>query len=192
MSENDNQDQNNKNYDQPIAGHDYDGIQEFDNPLPMWWLWTFLGTIIFAFMYYIHYEFKVGPTSEQELASDMENIDKLKATSSNSPKIDLKSFIKDEARLTAGALVFKAKCLACHGDKGQGLVGPNLTDKAWIHGSSIDSIFKTVAKGVLDKGMPPWEGVLKDEELQNVVLFVNSIKGTNVAGGKAPEGTEAP
>jgi len=195
MNQNDNQNKNSQNseYDQLIAGHDYDGIQEFDNPLPMWWLWTFLGTIIFSFMYYIHYEFNVGPTSDQELASEMESIEKLKSiATSNSPKVDLITLMKDQNKISSGGTVFTAKCAACHGDKGQGLVGPNLTDNAWIHGSSLDAIYKTVSKGVLDKGMPPWDGILKDDELQNVVLFVYSIKGKNIAGGKAPEGTKEP
>lgn len=180
-------------FDQLIAGHDYDGIQEFDNPLPMWWLWTFLGTIIFSFIYYIHYELKIGPTSDQELSAEMQNIEKIKSMAeTNSPKVDLNNLIKDEGKIAEGKLVFGAKCGACHGDKGQGLVGPNLTDKAWINGSTIESIYKTIAKGVLEKGMPPWEGVLKDTELQNVALFVHSIKGTNVTGGKAAEGVESP
>lgn len=180
-------------FDQLIAGHDYDGIQEFDNPLPMWWLWTFLGAIIFSFIYYIHYELKIGPTSDQELAAEMQAIEKIKSMAeSNALKVDLNTMIKDEGKIAEGKLVFGAKCAACHGDKGQGLVGPNLTDKAWLHGSTIESIYKTIAKGVLEKGMPPWEGVLKDTELQNVALFVHSIKGTNVTGGKAAEGVESP
>lgn len=184
---------NNNQYDQPIAGHDYDGIQEFDNPLPMWWLWTFFGTIIFAFIYYIHYEFNVGPTLDQELATDMAAIEQVKtASAANAPKVDLATVMGDPNKIQVGAAAFAAKCASCHGDKGQGLVGPNLTDKAWIHGSAPEQIFAVVAKGVLDKGMPPWEGILKEDELQGVVAFIYSIKGTNPDGGKPPQGTEVP
>lgn len=184
---------NNNQYDQPIAGHDYDGIQEFDNPLPMWWLWTFFGTIIFAFIYYIHYEFHVGPTLAEELAADMTEISQLKTTAAASaPKVDLAEVIKDPGKIQAGAAAFAAKCASCHGDKGQGLVGPNLTDKFWVHGAKPEEIYNTVAKGVLDKGMPPWDGILKEDELQGVVAFIHSLKGTNPAGGKAAEGTEVP
>src|SRR5574343_592852 len=88
-----------------IKGHEYDGIKEFDNPLPGWWLVTIYATIIFAFIYVIHYEFGSGPTLAQE------------------PKV-----------LAMGAEVFTGKCASCHGNELQGLIGPNLTDKYWIHG----------------------------------------------------------
>ena len=185
-------DQNNQ-YDQPIAGHDYDGIQEFDNPLPMWWLWTFFGTIIFAFIYYIHYEFNAGPNLDTELATDMAAISQLKTTAAaNAPKVDIKTVIGDPNHIQNGAAIYAGKCASCHGDKGQGLVGPNLTDKAWIHGTAPDAMITTIAKGVLDKGMPPWEGILKEDEIQSLVAFIISIKGTNPPGGKPPQGTEVP
>ncbi len=183
----------NKQFDQPTMGHEYDGIREFDNPLPMWWLWTFLGTIIFAFIYYLHYEFHVGPSLDQELAADMSVIEQQKAEAGKSVgPIDWSNILKDPSRNQAGGVVFGTKCAACHGDKGQGLVGPNLTDKAWLHGAKPEELHKVVSKGVLDKGMPPWEGVLKDDELINVVSFIISIKGTNPPGGKPPQGTEIP
>lgn len=180
-----------KQFDQPTMGHEYDGIREFDNPLPMWWLWTFLGTIIFAFIYYIHYQFNIGPSLDQELKEDMTVIEKLKAEAGqNVALVDWKTLLKDPARIQAGGVVFSGKCAACHGDKGQGLVGPNLTDKAWLHGSKPEEIFKVVSKGVLDKGMPPWDGILKDDEMKNVIVFIDSIKGTNPPGGKPPQGAE--
>lgn len=184
---------NNNQYDQPIAGHDYDGIQEFDNPLPMWWLWTFFGTIIFSFMYYIHYEFKVGPSSDQELSADMAAIDQLKSKADESaPAVDLATLTKDPKLAQVGALVYAGKCAACHGDKGQGLVGPNLTDKSWIHGAKPEELLVTIKKGVLDKGMPPWDGILKTDEIHGVIAYIYSLKGSNPPGGKAPQGTEIP
>lgn len=180
-------------YDQIIAGHDYDGIQEFDNPLPMWWLWTFFGTIIFAFIYFIHYQFNVGPTLDQELAAEMATIDQLKATHSESTtNIDFAKLIGDPKAIKVGAAVFTGKCASCHGDKGQGIIGPNLTDKFWIHGSAPAALATTISKGVLDKGMPPWETILQEDELQSVIAFITSIKGTNPAGGKPPQGNEVP
>lgn len=184
---------NNNQYDQPIAGHDYDGIQEFDNPLPMWWLWTFFGTIIFAFIYYIHYEFKAGPSLDQELATDMAAIEQMKATATaEAPKVDLAALMNDPQRAQAGAAIYVGKCASCHGDKGQGLVGPNLTDKAWIHGAKPENLVTVITKGVLDKGMPPWDGVLKTDEIHNVIAYIYSIKGTNPAGAKPPQGDEVP
>ncbi|MEY4617563.1 MAG: hypothetical protein RJB66_2523 [Pseudomonadota bacterium] len=184
---------NNNQYDQPIAGHEYDGIQEFDNPLPMWWLWTFFGTIIFAFIYYLHYEMKAGPSLEQELATDMAAIEQMKTTAeSEAPKADLAAIIGDPNKIQAGAAVYAGKCASCHGDKGQGLVGPNLTDTAWIHGAKPEEWLVVIAKGVLDKGMPPWEGILKSNEIHEVIAYIDSLKGTNPAGGKPAQGTEYP
>lgn len=179
-------------FDQPIAGHDYDGIQEFDNPLPMWWLWTFLGTIIFAFIYYIHYELKIGPTLDEELKADMAVIEQLKAKAPKTAFTDdkVRAAFSDNFQINLGAQVYTGKCAACHGDKGQGLVGPNLTDKFWIHGSSPASIANTIYDGVLTKGMPAWKGQIKDEEVIAVVAFINSIKGITPAGAKAAEGIE--
>lgn len=183
----------NNQYDQPIAGHDYDGIQELDNPLPMWWLWTFFGTIIFAFIYYIHYEFRAGPNLDEELAADMAAIEQVKTTAAaEAPKADFATILGDPNKIQAGAAVFTGKCASCHGDKGQGLVGPNLTDKSWIHGAKPEEMLAVINKGVLDKGMPPWEGVLKADEIENVIAFIHSLKGTNPAGAKPPQGTEVP
>lgn len=185
-------DENNQ-FDQPIAGHDYDGIQEFDNPLPMWWLWTFFGTIIFSFIYYIHYEFNVGPSSDQELAQEMAAIEKMQTVATESaPAVDLTAVMKDPKMAEAGAAIFAGKCASCHGDKGQGLIGPNLTDKSWIHGASAENLLTTIKKGVLEKGMPPWDGILKTEEIHQVIAYVYSLRGSNPPGGKAAEGTEVP
>lgn len=180
-------------YDQPIAGHDYDGIQEFDNPLPMWWLWTFFGTIIFAFIYYIHYEINNGPTLDDELAADMAAIQKQQelAPKAEIKKEDLLAVLNDNNLIASGKTSYQEKCASCHGDQGQGLVGPNLTDKHWIHdkGEAL-AMIKIIQKGVLEKGMPPWEGILTDEQIKAVYAFIYSLRGTNPAGAKAAEGEE--
>lgn len=184
---------NNSEFDQPIAGHDYDGIQEFDNPLPMWWLWTFFGTIIFSFIYYIHYEFNVGPTLDQELAADMASIQAIKEEAhAHAPEVNLADVLGDPAKIQLGAAAYMGKCASCHGDKGQGLIGPNLTDRHWVHGATPEAIYAVIAGGVLDKGMPPWQGILKDDEIQGLVAFIDSIKGSNPPGAKGPEGSEVP
>jgi cytochrome c oxidase cbb3-type subunit 3 len=159
----------------------------------MWWLWTFFGTIIFAFIYYIHYEFKAGPSSDQELSADLAAIEQLKTTAkADAPKVDLATVLGDPNKIQVGAGVFAGKCASCHGDKGQGLVGPNLTDKAWIHGAKPEQILTVISKGVLDKGMPPWDGILKEDEIHGLIAYIDSIKGTNPPGAKAPQGEEIP
>lgn len=174
-----------------IEGHEYDGIKELDNPLPGWWLTTFFITIIFAFLYWIHYEFSGGQTIRQELAEDMGRIEKLKKnnpgggdTEEELTKLSATASVADE-----GKNIFVAKCAACHGPQGQGLIGPNLTDDYWIHGKGkMTDIAGVVRKGVLDKGMPPWEGQLKDSEVKAVVIFVAKLHGSNPPNPKAPQG----
>jgi cytochrome c oxidase cbb3-type subunit 3 len=182
---------NDTKYDQPIAGHDYDGIQEFDNPLPMWWLWTFLGTIIFAFIYYVHYELGGGPSSQQELNADLAVIESMKKSGPNMDSEGLAVYLNDKTKIEAGGVVFQEKCATCHGKLGEGIIGPNLTDKFWINGTGTPTdLLGIVQKGVLEKGMPPWKDTLKSEEIYSVVAYVVSLKGTSPANGKKPEGTE--
>ncbi len=192
----------NNQFDQPIAGHEYDGIKEFDNPLPMWWLWTFFGTIIFAFIYFIHYEMGAGPNLDQELKMDLATIKEVAAANSAAATTaggggeqppaadDLNAVIADKARAAEGKTIFAGKCASCHGNEGQGLIGPNLTDKFWIHGSKPTDMVTVIAKGVLDKGMPPWETQMKATEINSVVAYIVSIKGTNPANPKPAQGVE--
>ncbi len=79
-------------------------------------------------------------------------------------------------------------CAVCHGQEGQGNIGPNLTDNAWIHGGAPMQIFATVWKGVPEKGMVTWGPVLGKERIRSVVAYVLTLRNTNVAGGKPPEG----
>ena len=81
------------------------------------------------------------------------------------------------------------KCAACHGAEAQGVIGPNMTDDYWIHGDgSIASILKVANEGVLDKGMPPWKGVINDELLEKVAVYIYSLRGSNPEGAKPPQG----
>ncbi len=87
-----------------------------------------------------------------------------------------------------GKSVYIQNCVSCHGKFGEGLVGPNLTDKFWIHGGTIENIKQTIVVGVPAKGMIPWKGVLKDEEINDVAQYILSLQGTNPSNPKAPEG----
>lgn len=185
--------QNNKPDDKLIEGHDYDGIQELDNPLPGWWLATFYISIVFALFYFAYYILGEGPglkdefnqakaVSEQKLAAN-------KPKESVVDETKLASMLKDPSQIQAGKAVFEGKCLPCHGPQGQGIIGPNLTDAYWIHGKgTLIDINKAVSEGVPDKGMPPWAAMLKPLELQQVVVFTKSLEGSNPPNAKAPQG----
>lgn len=174
-----------------ISGHVYDGITELDNPLPAWWLWTFLFTIIFAFIYYIHYEIAGGQTLRQELSVAMEEIEKNKM---HEPVVleteeALTEAMNGPNTLALGVAIFNSKCVACHGTNLQGQVGPNLTDKYWIHGVGTRmDIVKVIREGVLDKGMPNWEQALSKDEIYAVAAYIISKKGSSPANPKAPQG----
>ncbi len=92
------------------------------------------------------------------------------------------------AILSVAAARFTRTCAPCHGEKAQGLIGPNLTDDRWIHGGSVQQIFETVAKGWPAKGMPPWGRTLKPEEIAALVSYIRSLQGSNPPGGRPPEG----
>lgn len=174
-----------------MEGHNYDGIHELDNPLPNWWLWTFFIAIIFGAIYYIHYELAGGTSLSQELDIAMTEINKAKQTTPQVMETEesLAAAMTGDQVLALGASQFNLKCAACHGNELQGLIGPNLTDKNWIHGKGTRmDIVKVIREGVADKGMPPWGPVMKKEEIYAVSAYILSKKGTNPAGAKAPQG----
>lgn len=175
-----------------LLDHDYDGIQELDHPLPSWWLNLFYITMVFAVLYAGYYMLGPGKTTWQELAEQMKDIEVAQA---KAPKPEgqgdavYAAAIGDPHMIHEGSEVFARKCLACHGDKGQGLIGPNLTDDYWIHGKgSPADIAKVVIEGVADKGMPPWASILKSNEIVEVVAYIKSIRGSNPAGAKEAQG----
>lgn len=176
-----------------VLDHNYDGIQELDHPLPSWWVWLFYITIVFAVFYAGYYFVGPGPTLRQELDVAMKKIDSTKNVGGGSEddETSLIAWVKDEEHASKGQQVFTSKCAACHGDKGQGIVGPNLTDDHWIHGHTLTDLSKTVREGVLDKGMPPWKELLSAEDIKNALSFIVKIHGSNPPGGKAPQGETA-
>ncbi len=169
--------------------HNYDGIEEHDNPLPNWWVATFIGTIIFAGIYSLHSLTHAGPTLLEEYEMEMKalphKIEKLWTEE------DLSTFFSEPDKFSEGKVVFAAKCFACHGSEGQGIIGPNLTDKYWIHGKGQrKDIFQVVQKGIIANGMPAWSEVLNEKELLSVSAFTFSLKGKTPANPKSPQGIE--
>lgn len=185
----------NENKEAKLLDHEYDGIQELDNPLPNWWLTTFYGAIIFAVIYFAYYHLGNGPSLEQELHADMDAIRILKQShlqkNAGPSEADLMVVFQDSAKRESGKTIFAEKCATCHGFNGEGQIGPNLTDKFWIHGNgSLTGIFTVVSEGIAEKGMPPWKAMLKPDEIYAVVAYAKSLQGTNPAKPKAPQGIE--
>lgn len=178
-----------------LIDHQYDGIQEYDNPMPRWWLGTFYATIIFSVIYL----FNVGPIGSGkgrigEYDEAMARAAALTPPPSAGGAVDANALLalaKDEGALAEGKAVFVTNCAACHAADGGGNIGPNLTDRFWLHGGRVEDIDRTIRAGVLAKGMPAWDKLLKPAQLDRVVAFVYSLGGTTPAKPKAPEGAEA-
>lgn len=173
-----------------VLDHDFDGIQEYDNRLPNWWLWTLWGTIIFSLGYWlVFHTYGVAklPVAayEAEMASTGGSLADLSVRGLTAA--DLEAFSTDEAKLAEGKEVYVKNCRVCHLDRGQGLVGPNLTDDYWIHGGDALSIHNTIVHGVVEKGMAAWGRQLGADRVDAVVAYLLTLRGTQVEG-KAPEG----
>lgn len=177
-----------------LTGHSYDGIEEFDNPLPAWWLITFFATIIFSGIYWLHYESGTAPTQLAELESDLAAIKSQSQSvqASQPAPVDseesLGALIDDTSAQATGKEVFMSKCATCHGNEMQGMIGPNLVDNYWLHGGSLVNIMGVIRKGVLEKGMPAWESMLKENELKAIVAFIGANQGSKPPNPKAPQG----
>jgi cytochrome c oxidase cbb3-type subunit 3 len=96
--------------------------------------------------------------------------------------------LTDADAISAGQGIYIQNCVACHGQKGEGSVGPNLTDEYWIHGGGIKNVFKTVQNGVPAKGMISWKSQLSPKQIQQVSSFILTFQGTKPDNGKAPQG----
>ena len=178
------------------TGHDFDGIEELNNPLPAWWTWLFIGTIVFGVGYFILYpgfgsmpgvlgwssadeaaannaaaEAKYGPIYEAYLAQPIPDL------------------LDDERALGMGRRIFANRCAQCHGSDARGGRGyPNLTDDDWIHGGGPEAIVYTIANG-RNGIMPPLGGALGgDEGVRNVTEYVLSLSGRDHDAAAAAAG----
>lgn len=165
--------------------HVYDGIEEADNELPLWWLWTLYGAIIFSVVYWFYYhEYNVGELPPAEWERVMAE---RAAAAPSMTEEEIMTAAGDDARIANGRTVFETNCVACHEAQGQGNIGPNLTDGYWIHGGASTDIYETIDQGVLTAGMPAWGTPLGRDSVLDVTAYVLSIRDTNVEG-KEPQG----
>ncbi|MBP6731151.1 MAG: c-type cytochrome [Chitinophagales bacterium] len=174
-----------------LLDHNYDGIHELDNNLPPWWKYSFYLSIIWAFGYIGYYYFGGGPTSHDEYIAEVQQakIDVDAFNKKNALNVDESNVkLADAAGILDGQDIYKSNCAACHGNAGEGNVGPNLTDDYWIHGATLNDVFKTVKYGWPAKGMKSWESDLSGVQIKNVVSYIHSLHGTNPANAKAPQG----
>jgi cytochrome c oxidase cbb3-type subunit 3 len=181
--------------DRRLEGHSPDGIEEYDNPLPSWWVWLFWITIVFSVGYWGWYELGPGLSVHQayeaEVRAAAERQAQQAARAEDVTDEGIAGLAKDRSAMTAAAQTYQARCLACHGPQGQGLIGPNLTDDYWLHGRRPTEIVRVIADGVPEKGMIPWKGQLAPAEIRAVAAYVVSLGGSSPPNPKPPQGVNS-
>ena len=173
-----------------VLDHSYDGIQEYDNRLPNWWLWTLWGTIVFAVGYWLvfhTYGLRDLPIAKYDKLMEESNAAMADSSARGLTAEDLVAMSQDPAKMAEGKAIWGQYCIVCHKANGEGLVGPNLTDEYWIHGGGPLDIHNTVVQGVTAKGMAAWGRQLGPDRVDAVVAWVLTLRNTNVPG-KEPEG----
>ena len=174
-----------------MLDHDYDGIKELDNQLPPWWKWGFVFTIIWAISYFSYYHvFHAGPLSGELYTNEMADAKAAKDAYMKTAKnnVDENTVVFDASYVSDGQKIFTDNCVACHGSKGEGGVGPNLTDNYWLHGGKINDIFKTIKYGWPANGMKSWQSDFSAVQIAQLASYVKSLKGTNPPNPKDPQG----
>lgn len=178
-----------------VIDHEYDGIRELDNPVPIWFNGLFYATVVFGVVYLaVYHVFGWGLTQEQEYEREMARAEvaRQEYLSQVANMVDENNVEVDFSpeTVSAGQAIYMANCAVCHGQAGEGGIGPNMTDEYWIHGGEINDIFRIVKYGVLDKGMVPWEQMLTPAQIAEVSNYILNLRGTNPPNPKDPEGTK--
>lgn len=185
----------NRELDQ-LRDHDYDGITEYDNPTPGWWHLVFIGSILFSAVYIAFFHFSpMGWSIFDQWNSKKAEILKAKFGDLGELSMDEATMLRmmnDPEWLPLGESVFKQRCASCHQSDGRGNVGPNLTDDYWIHVKTLADIPRIVSEGVVSKGMPAHRRVMHVNEIVLAAAYVATLRGSNPAGAKEPEGDEIP
>lgn len=176
-----------------LLDHNYDGIMELDNNLPPWWKGILYISMVFApiYIWVNHFSDYANSSREnyvQEMAMAEEQVKAYLATQKNAIDESNVTLLMDRDALNNGQALYMAKCAVCHGQFGEGGIGPNLTDKYWLHGGGIADIFKTIKYGVPEKGMIAWKSELRPGSMQEVASFIKSIGGTEPADAKEAQG----
>ena len=174
-----------------LLDHEYDGIQEYDNPMPGWWVAVFWASFFFAIGYVFHYHVSPNGVSVADAyEADMAEARAIEAKRSLGEAVTeagLQKLAADPALMKDAQAIFGQRCMPCHGEHGQGVIGPNLTDAYWLHGDTLLDIYKTVSEGVPAKGMPAWKMQLTPIQTRQLAAFVGSLPQHPVPG-KPPEG----
>ncbi|OED50408.1 cytochrome-c oxidase, cbb3-type subunit III [Rhodobacteraceae bacterium (ex Bugula neritina AB1)] len=189
--------------DPNTTGHEWDGIEEFDNPMPRWWLWTFYATMIWGVLYTVAYPAwplingatagVLGWSTRGDVAAEIIAVEEANApVNAKLEAAELAAIAEDPElgsyAVSAGSAVFKTWCAQCHGSGAAGAKGyPNLLDDDWLWGGSVEDIHATITHGIRNEDsddaryseMPAFgrDELLEKQEISQVVNYVMSLSG---------------
>ncbi|MGI9293832.1 MAG: cytochrome-c oxidase, cbb3-type subunit III [Pseudomonadales bacterium] len=167
-----------------VTGHAYDGIDEYDNPLPAWWMYMFLATIVFSIGYLLvypglgNYPGIFGWSQVSQLEQQVEKAEqKYGPLFAKYADMPVPEVLQHKQAVKMGQRVFANNCAQCHGSDGKGSMGfPNLTDQDWLYGGTVEQIKETIVNGRA-AAMPPWQDALKDKGIDQVAAHVLALSG---------------
>lgn len=158
---------------------EYDGIQEYANPLPRWWLAILWGSIVWSPLYMGYHHLLPGNTQGSRYEAEMT------AAAERWPAVDPVALAAEMASspdvVVEGRKIYAQNCVACHGADMGGGIGPNLKDGTWIHGGALDQITSVVTNGVLEKGMLAWGPILGPQQVAKVSAYVHAVANGDAA-----------
>ena len=179
--------------DKIIEGYEYDGITEYDNPCPAWLMYIFYFTALLS-IFFVGYHF--GSNSKNKIleayAIKLKEAQTQTQTSTQEPEVnenELLALLQDPNALAEGGEIFSDQCSLCHGENGEGMIGPNLIDNYWLHGKGkIGDIAVSIRTGIPDKGMAAWADRMTEEEILHTAAYLKSQQGTTTDNAKEPQG----
>ena len=179
-----------------LTDHSYDGIQEYDNPLPGWWRFLFWVSILFAPAYWVYFHLGTeGRSIHDQYDNHMAKIFELRFSEIGDlegNKETILEYMNKPKWRTVGSVIFKTHCVNCHGADGGGQVGPNLTDEYWKNVKSVEDLAKVIENGAANGSMPAWKNRLSHQnQIVLAAAYVAWLR-SNPVDGKPQEGSKLP
>jgi cytochrome c oxidase cbb3-type subunit 3 len=173
----------------PVRDHRFDGIEEFDQRLPNWWLFTLYGTIVFSVIFWwIRMDPRLTAPDQVRVTAELARLEAARLAASSGPVTDdrLWQMSRNPVIVAAGRATFETTCASCHGLDLKGRIGPNLVDQIWLHGGAPTQIYATATNGVPAKGMPTWGPVLGAGRIAGAVAYILSYHQPGEPGMTPP------
>ena len=170
--------------------HAFDGITEYDNDLPRWWLAMLWISVVFSIWYVFHYHFGSGMLGADRWGREMAVLAEERAKHQTGPLGEdaLRALSRNPERIARGKALFtQIACVACHGPEANGLIGPNLRDEYWINGSNMTDIVETITNGRANNTMPPQKNNLSGDDIVDLAIYVVDLNRAGFKPGKPPD-----